>query len=264
MAWAGKAHFTNASPHHFRLAAAQPAKVLQFTVGFYAGPPRQSVWPSVEATLDASAAHWAEFWQQGAAVDFSGSTDPRATEIEKRIVLSRYLMAAQMAGDVPPQESGLTCATWYGKHHTEMIWWHAAHFALWGNDELLAKNLEWYQRQLPAAREQARSRGLRGARWAKMTGPEMRESPGGNPLIVWNQPHPVYLCELLYRNSPVPATLSRYRELVLETVLGSAILATGAAVIVGLVAAAPLDLPEVAPLACAHEAHSSPRLSSWR
>ena len=63
----------------------------------------------------------------------------------------------------------------------------------------------------------AKARGLRGARWAKMTGPEMRESPGGNPLIVWNQPHPIYLCELLYRNSPVPKTLSRYRDLVLET-----------------------------------------------
>jgi hypothetical protein len=50
-----------------------------------------------------------------------------------------------------------------------------------------------------------------------MTGPEMRESPGGNPMIVWNQPHLVYLCELLYRNSPTPDTLNRYRELVLET-----------------------------------------------
>jgi hypothetical protein len=126
-------------------------------------------------------------------------------------------MGAQMAGAVPPQESGLTCSTWYGKHHTEMIWWHTAHFALWGHDDLLAKNLEWYQSQLPAARELANSRGLHGARWAKMTGPGMRESPGGNPLIVWNQPHMVHLCELLYRNDPTPATLARYRDLVLET-----------------------------------------------
>jgi len=217
VAWAGRAQFTNTSPHHFQLAAVKPAKVLEFTVGFYPGPAPPSSWPSVDATLNASAAYWEDFWQRGAAVDFSGSTDPRAAEMEKRVVLSRYLMAAQMAGEVPPQESGLTCATWYGKHHTEMIWWHTAHFALWGNDELLAKNLAWYQRQLPLARELASSRGLRGARWAKMTGPQMRESPGGNPLIVWNQPHPVYLCELLYRNSPLPETLSRYRDLVLET-----------------------------------------------
>jgi hypothetical protein len=150
-------------------------------------------------------------------LEFSGSTDPRANEIEKRVVLSRYLMAAQMAGEVPPQESGLTCATWYGKHHSEMIWWHTAHFVLWGHEALLATNLEWYQRQLPAARDLAQSRGLRGARWAKMTGPDMRESPGGNPLIVWNQPHAIYLCELLYRNAPTRETLDRYRDLVLET-----------------------------------------------
>ena len=96
----------------------------------------------MDATLNASAAHWEKFWQQRRGAWISPAARIRAQrEIEKRVVLSRYLMAAQMAGDVPPQESGLTCATWYGKHHTEMIWWHTAHFALWGNDELLAKNL---------------------------------------------------------------------------------------------------------------------------
>ena len=50
-----------------------------------------------------------------------------------------------------------------------------------------------------------------------MVGPEDRESPGGNPLIVWNQPNPIYLGELLYRQSPTPATLAKYRDLVLET-----------------------------------------------
>src|SRR6185503_12972428 len=67
------------------------------------------------------------------------------------------------------------------------------------------------------ARTLARSRGLRGARWAKMVGPEARESPGGNPLIVWNQPHPIYLAELLHRLTPDAATLARYRDLVFES-----------------------------------------------
>jgi hypothetical protein len=165
----------------------------------------------------ASATHWPKFWSETAAVDFSGSTNPLAEKFEKRVILSRYLTAVQCAGDVPPQESGLTCNTWYGKHHTEMIWWHTAQFALWGDDTALAKNLDWFVAQLPAARELAASRELKGARWAKMTGPEMRESPGGNPLIVWNQPHPIYLAELLHRNSPTPETLARYRDLVFET-----------------------------------------------
>lgn len=164
-----------------------------------------------------SAVRWSTFWRGGAAVDFSGSTNPLAPKLEERVILSQYLTAVQCAGEVPPQESGLTCATWYGKHHTEMIWWHAAHFILWGHPELAEKNLAWFLRRLPEARALAAERGLRGARWAKMVGPDGRESPGGNPLIVWNQPHPIYLADLLLRRSPSADNLAKYRELVLET-----------------------------------------------
>jgi hypothetical protein len=165
----------------------------------------------------ASSAHWDRFWRSGAAVDFSGSTDPRAAELERRVVLSQYLTAIQLGDEMPASESGLTTSTWYGKHHTEMVWWHTAHFALWGRPEFTARTLTWFQRTLPVARAVAAERGLQGARWMKMTGPGGRESPGGNPMIVWNQPHPIHLAELLYRANPTPATLERYRELVFET-----------------------------------------------
>lgn len=207
-------------PHAFRIGAAR-GNVLEFTVAFAALPGmslRDSA-PVLSAAdvRAASATQWEKFWRSGGAVDFSGSTDPRAAELERRVVLSQYLTAIQFAGDFPPQESGLTDSTWYGKHHTEMIWWHAAHFALWGRDALLEKNLAWYVSSLPVARAIAKDRGLRGARWPKMVGPDGRESPGGNPLIVWNQPHVIHLAELLYRNDPTPATLARYRDLVLES-----------------------------------------------
>jgi hypothetical protein len=206
------------APHIFRIAGNGKSQILEFSIQFLPGESWMPKSPEkFSQILAKSAAHWKKFWSDGAAVDFSGSTNPLAQKLEKRIVLSQYLMAVQMAGDIPPQESGLTCSTWYGKHHTEMIWWHTAHFSLWGHDELLAKNLRWYQAHLPEARALAASRGLRGARWAKMVGPEGRESPGGNPLIVWNQPHMIYLCELLYRSRSSSETLAKYRELVLET-----------------------------------------------
>ena len=209
---------TRLASHVFRIAGSGGSDTLEFSVQFLPDDQALPALPAeVARMLNSSAAHWERFWEAGAAVDFSGSTNPLAQKLERRIVLSRYLLAVQMAGGVPPQESGLTCSTWYGKHHTEMIWWHTAHFALWGHDELLAKNLEWYRARLPEARALAASRGLRGARWAKMVGPDGRESPGGNPLIVWNQPHLIYLCELLYRSNPAAAVLSRYRDLVLET-----------------------------------------------
>lgn len=169
-----------------------------------------------------SAARWAAFWRSGAAVDFAGSTDPRARELERRVVLSQYLTAVQFGGDFPPSETGLTLSSWYQKHHTEMIWWHAAHFSLWGRDAYLANLLAAYVRALPRAREIARGRGLDGVRWPKMVGPDWRESPGGNPLIVWNQPHPIHLAELLWRAEPTAATLAAYGELVQETAAGMA------------------------------------------
>jgi hypothetical protein len=206
-------------PHAFVIHAAAGDR-LEFTVAFDQGKPAPAA--GTAAVFEASARHWAEFWNSGGAIDFTGSKDPRASELERRIVLSQYLMAIQCAADFPPQESGLTLDTWYGKHHTEMIWWHTAHFALWGRDDLAKRNLDWFVRALPIARSLAKSRGLQGARWPKMIGPDGREGPGGNPLIVWNQPHPIHLAELLYRNEPNAATLARYRELVLETAEGMA------------------------------------------
>ena len=215
----GEIHVEPSGRHGF-LITSHGRQSLEFSIGFFHETGLRI--PEPAAVLAASRRHWPAFWKSGGAVDFSGSTDPRAQELERRVVLSQYLTAIQMAADFPPQESGLTHNSWYGKHHTEMIWWHAAHFALWGRDDLLRKNLEWYLKDLPVARELARHRGLEGARWAKMVGPEGRESPGGNPLIVWNQPHVIYLAELLYRNHPESSVLEKYRELVLESAAGMA------------------------------------------
>lgn len=210
---------THPAPHVLQIAPAN-GQSLDLTIAFAENGVAQA--PAAATVFDASARHWQRFWQQGAAIDFAGSLDPRAPELERRVVLSQYLTAVQMGDTLPASESGLTTSTWYGKHHTEMVWWHTAHFAVWGRPEFTARTLSWYQRTLPAARAVAQERGLSGARWMKMTGPGGRESPGGNPLIVWNQPHAIHLAELLYRADPTPATLARYRELVFDTAEGMA------------------------------------------
>lgn len=202
--------------HALELRGKAGIETLELAGRFAPGEAPGAVQTWAEAQVAASKT-WRAFWQSGAAVDFSGSTDPRAQELERRVVLSQYLTAIQFAGDFPPQESGLTNSTWYGKHHTEMVWWHGAHFAQWGRDEFLAKQLGAFVRALPKAREIASGRGLKGARWPKMVGPDWRESPGGNPLIIWNQPHPIHLAELLYRGTPTAETMATYRGLVQET-----------------------------------------------
>src|SRR6185312_7495351 len=117
-----EASVTETAPHNFQITSGDSSDTLEFTVSFAdAGKP--PVHRHAAKIFTASSAHWERFWRSSAAVDFSGSTDPRANKLEERVILSRYLMAVQMAGDVPPRETGLTCSTWYGKHHSEMIWW---------------------------------------------------------------------------------------------------------------------------------------------
>lgn len=44
--------------------------------------------------------------------------DPRAKELERRVVLSLYLVGAQEAGFVFTSESGLIQNSWVGKFHS--------------------------------------------------------------------------------------------------------------------------------------------------
>ena len=83
----------------------------------------------------------------------------RAPELERRVVLSQYLTRAQCIGQYPPQETGLTMNSWYGKFHLEMHWWHGVHFALWDRLDLLEQSLDWYAAALPNARATARRQG---------------------------------------------------------------------------------------------------------
>ncbi len=205
-----------AAPHRFVFKPAQ-APFLELVFGFSQREAADS-FPSTRSAIRATAGHWRGFWSSGGALDLSESTDARAPELERRVILSQYLTAIQCSGSVPPQETGLTCNSWYGKLHLEMHWWHAAHFALWGRIHLLEKSLRWYQDILPEARKKARDQGYAGARWPKMIGPEGRDSPSGiGPLLIWQQPHPIAYAELCYRSHPNKATLERYREIVFES-----------------------------------------------
>lgn len=166
----------------------------------------------------AASEYWQHYWQDGGVVDFSRCTDPRAPELERRVVLSQYLLAVNCAGDVPPQETGLTYNSWYGKFHMEMIWWHQAHFPLWGHEDLIARTLPWYGSVEPVARAIAERQGFRGVRWMKMTDPSGREAPSNTgSFLIWQQPHLIYLAELLYRADPSPAVIDRYFDLIQET-----------------------------------------------
>ncbi len=165
-----------------------------------------------------STRYWDYFWRSGGVVDFSKCTDPRAAELERRVVLSQYLLATQCAGSTPPQETGLTYNSWFGKFHLEMIWWHQAQFALYGHENLLARTLPWYETVMPIAREIARRQGFEGVRWMKMTDPSGIEAPSKvGSFLIWQQPHLIYLAELLHRANPGAGVIEKYAGQVEET-----------------------------------------------
>lgn len=207
---------TLAGPHRFVFTA--EADMLECMLFFSRSETLPANIPGFTATKEASARHWEAFWTEGAAVSFEGSSDPRAFELERRVVLSRYLLAIQSLGELPPAETGLTCNSWYGKFHLEMHPWHALHGLLWGNANLVERSLTWYTEILPLARKRARSQGYRGARWPKMTDPSGNDSPSPiGCLLCWQQPHPILFAELFYRLKPSAETLAAHAERVFET-----------------------------------------------
>ncbi|WP_301704236.1 hypothetical protein [uncultured Parabacteroides sp.] len=216
--WTGPATFSRESEetHKFLL---QPRHISTFSFTCCFSPePVAGVTEPVAIIERKSAASWEKYWRSGAAIDLSGSKDPRWLELERRIVLSQYLMRANESGLLPPQESGLVNNGWFGRFHFEMIWWHGVHYGLWNRMECFDNYLNVYKDFMPAALERAKREGRTGARWPKCTGNFNREWPGSaHAYLIWHEPHPVYFAEMQYRRKPVPETLEKWKDIVLNT-----------------------------------------------
>ncbi|CAA7261884.1 unnamed protein product [Cyclocybe aegerita] len=225
------------SAHRYTLLRQNPASQFQAVVNFSPSPlPATTRLPSVSSLTSQSDKTWIDYWQKSGFVDvMAGSTDERAEELQRRIVLSRYLVRVNSAGDGPPQESGLVNNGWkvpYGyvpstriakkkkSHQTpnvlpiEMYFWHLAHFALWSNPSILSSSYNTYASFLPSSlsRAQIQQGFASGARWPKMTDPSGRSTPGEiNNLLFWQQPHPIVFA--LYELRGLPPNSPKELEL---------------------------------------------------
>lgn len=214
--WTGEGKLNESAKHHFLFTPAASTQ-FSFNVLFTQDKPIASVSTFVESSEN-STHKWKEFWSNGGAIDFSACSDPRAQELERRVVLSQYLTAIQCAGQYPPQETGLTMNSWYGKFHLEMHWWHGVHFPLWNRVSLLEKSFDWYPQVMDVAEGTAQWQGFEGVRWPKMTGPKGVSSPSSvGEFLVWQQPHPIYFAELIYRDNPSSEILQKYQDIVFRT-----------------------------------------------
>ncbi|KAI0030553.1 Six-hairpin glycosidase-like protein [Vararia minispora EC-137] len=206
--------------HRYTIRPRWTSSDFTLVVGYSLDPP--SYIPDFASISTSSHDAWARYWSDAGFVDvISGSTDPRADELQRRIVLSRYLMRVNEAGDSPPQESGLVNDGWYGKFHMEMYFWHCAHWALWDNWDLLHRSTPTYSHFLPSSiqRAQVQQGFATGARWPKMTDPLGRSSPGEiNNLLIWEQPHPLIFASYERRSFPDNTTvLQKWRNVLHET-----------------------------------------------
>lgn len=215
--WKGDAVVKEKTKHYF-LVEPTSSNQLELTCAFIHTNKNKGTVPSFAEIVKSSVTGYETFWKSGAAVDFAGSTDKRAHELERRVVLSQYLTKIQCAGSVPPQETGLTYNSWFGKPHLEMHWWHGVHFPLWGRPQYLENTLGWYENAFDKAKKLAQRQGFEGARWQKMTDPEGNESPSSvGAFLIWQQPHFITYAELLYDASKSEATLKKYSERVFAT-----------------------------------------------
>ena len=224
--WTGNGEFSRTSSHDFRLSTT--ADVLTLKAEYlakiairkdkyenYIPEPVIVYDQELKSVLKA----WNRWWNEGAIVDFSDCTDPRAKELERRVVLSQYLTQVNCANNIPPQETGLTYNSWFGRPHLEMTWWHMVDFALWNRPKVVANVLNWYnQVAYPVAKNIAKRQGFKGIRWMKMTDPWAGEAPSNTgSFLIWQQPHYIYMAEEMYRANPTMLTLQKYGKQVEET-----------------------------------------------
>ena len=214
--WTG-ANLKAKSKHYFTISPDKNLSSFSFSCLFSSAKSVKPI-PSFDFIKANNITKWKAFWLSGAAVDFQGSTDVRANELERRIILSQYLTKIQCAGNFPPQETGLTYNSWFGKPHLEMHWWHATHFALWGRTSLLTPSMDYYFKVKSKAAQIAALQGFKGVRWQKMTDNNGNESPSSiGAMLIWQQPHIITFSELAYRANPNKSILEKYKSLVFAT-----------------------------------------------
>ncbi|GAA3944459.1 hypothetical protein GO495_22290 [Chitinophaga oryziterrae] len=215
--WSGSGSIKKQSAHNYSFYPGKKSTSIEYVFAFSPSKIGYNL-PSFTEIKAKSAKHWPAFWKSGAAIDLSQSKDPRWFELERRIILSEYVMAINAAGNFPPQETGLVNNSWYGRFHYEMYWWHAAHYALWDRWPLLHKSLHVYSDNLVSSLKRAKLQGYAGARWPKCTGPDGREWPDKtHAWLIWQQPHPIFFAELDYRAHPTLQTLKKWNKIVEKT-----------------------------------------------
>lgn len=99
--------------HRFTLAPKKKTSSITFTAHFS----QDLQTPDAPAKIQKrNVEGWHEYWNEGGFVDLTASSNPKADELQRRIILSQYHVRVNSASTgQPPQESGLMNNGWYGE-----------------------------------------------------------------------------------------------------------------------------------------------------
>jgi len=104
LTWEGEAEIQGPEEGTHRYLLKTPQDELLLTAAFAETKPESL--PSFEEVNKTSEKWWREYWSNGAFLDLTASKSEDALEIQRRVILSQYLVAVNSASRLPPQESG--------------------------------------------------------------------------------------------------------------------------------------------------------------
>lgn len=106
-------NLTAVTAHRYILSSVKSdTGIISFTADF---SPHKRV-PDLPGTIERrNSIGWNDYWEEGGFIDLTESSNPNATELQRRIVASQYHVRVNSAATgEPPQESGLMNNGWYG------------------------------------------------------------------------------------------------------------------------------------------------------
>ena len=209
-------NFTRQSPSRHRyVVSAQDTTTLSLSARFSQNP--GVMVEAFEDVKSQSQYFWNQYWNTGAFIDCRKTNGTRAHELQRRVILSQYILAVNCAGTSLPLEAGLVSNGLPGKSPVEMMWWHLAHWERWSKWERVGSVIPIaYQRLLNRSIDQARADGFEGAFWGGEI--DRPVSSRTEPTVpIWQQAHPFYFAEQEYLAFPTSRTLKKWHQIVEES-----------------------------------------------
>ncbi|MDE6048007.1 MAG: hypothetical protein K2F56_05195 [Anaeroplasmataceae bacterium] len=149
--------------------------------------------------------------EMGEYFNTAKSIDTKDEELNRRMVLSLYLMKVNALGIYPPAETGLTCNSWYGKFHLEMHLWHHLGLIRLGLYSYVLPSLKWYLSIYESSKKRAKEQGYQGIRFPKMTDYRGGDTPSNiGCLLIWQMPHLFVLLDEIMKQDKKAISLEEW------------------------------------------------------